>query len=98
MAEIRFKCFQCGKELVFATVPGRRDECPSCGADVHSCRNCRHYDKNAYNECREPQADVVKERDRANFCDFYSPGGQGPAVADKQKDLRAAAEALFKKK
>jgi hypothetical protein len=97
VAEVKLKCFQCGAELTYSYQPGRRDECAKCGADVHVCRNCVHYDRNAYNECREPQADVVKEKDRANFCDFFSPGGQGPAQ-DKAKELLSAAEALFKKK
>jgi len=91
------KCFSCGFELVLTHAPGRRDECPKCGADIHGCLNCKNYDKNAYNECREPQADVVKERERANFCDYFAFAGGGPQV-DKQKELRAAAEALFKKK
>lgn len=91
------KCFNCGHEFPAAFKPGRREECPKCHADVHVCRNCKNYDKNVYNECREPQADVVKERDRANFCDFFEMGfGQGGV--DKQKDLLSAAEALFKKK
>src|SRR5689334_1261502 len=97
MAEIKFKCFSCGTEMSFAQTPGRRDECPKCGADVHVCRNCKNYDKTAYNENRNPAADVVREKDRSNFCDFFTPGGAGLGV-DQQKDLRAAAEALFKKK
>lgn len=97
MAEIRFKCFSCGNELVFAHTPGRRDECPKCGADVHVCRNCKNYDPKAYNECRDSAADVVREKDRSNFCDYYTPGSDGPGV-DKKKDLLAAADALFKKK
>lgn len=97
MAEIRFKCFKCGTEVVTAQTPGRRDECLKCGADLHVCLNCRHYDKNAYNECREPAAEVVREKERSNFCDFFSPGA-GTGGIDKAKDLRAAAEALFKKK
>jgi len=97
LAEIRFKCFQCGGELVFAFQPGRRDECPKCHADVHTCRNCKHYDPKVYNECKEPQADVVQEKTRANFCDFFAPGSGVPA-ADRQKDLLTTAEALFKKK
>jgi ribosome-binding protein aMBF1 (putative translation factor) len=97
MAEIRFKCFQCGHEIAASQVPGRRDECPKCHADLHVCRNCKHYDRNAYNECREPSAEVVLEKERSNFCDFFTPGGGGPQ-ADRAKDLRAAAEALFKKK
>lgn len=94
---VKARCFNCSAELSFGFTPGRREECPKCGADVHVCRNCKNYDKNAYNECREPQADVVKEKDRANFCDYFQLGGAGGGV-DKQKDLRAAAEALFKKK
>jgi hypothetical protein len=39
----------------------------------------------------------VKDRERANFCDYYTPGGAGLGQ-DKKKDLLAAAEALFKKK
>src|SRR4051812_40897916 len=97
MANIEFNCFNCGNKLVFSHQPGRRDECSKCHGDVHVCKNCVHYDRAAYNECREPQADVVKEKDRSNFCDYFTPGGQGPAI-DRQKDLMAAAEALFKKK
>jgi hypothetical protein len=93
------KCFSCGAEMVFSHAPGRRDECPRCGADVHACRNCQHYDRSAYNECREPAADVVREKDRSNFCDYFQPAAAGGRTeADRQKDLRAAAEALFKKK
>lgn len=98
MAEVRVKCFNCSTELIYSQTPGRRDECSKCGADVHVCMNCKNYDKNAYNECREPQADVVKEKDRANFCDFFAPGTGGQSGQDKSKDLMAAAEALFKKK
>ena len=93
---IKLKCFQCGTELSFSGTPGRREECSKCRADVHVCRNCKHHDKTAYNECREPQADVVQEKDRSNFCDFFTPGSGG-AGNDKTKDLLSAAEALFKK-
>ncbi len=61
--------------------------------------NCMHYDTKAYNECRETSADRVQEKDRSNFCDHFAgkaPGGK--TVADAAADLRAAAEALFKKK
>jgi hypothetical protein len=96
---VALTCHNCGQELRFADFPGRRDECEKCGADVHACKNCRHYDRAAYNECREPQAEVTREKDRANFCDFFSPRGVGAATAaDPKKDLLAAAEALFKKK
>lgn len=97
MAELRFNCFECGAEMVFSHSPGRRDECQKCHADVHVCRNCKNYERGVYNECREPQADVVSEKTRANFCDYFEVGS-GAGGIDKQKNLRAAADALFKKK
>jgi hypothetical protein len=91
-------CFNCNKPVPVAGIIGRRDECPHCRADVHVCRNCEFYDPKVYNECRETQADVVKEKDRANFCDYLKPRlGQGAGI-DKAAALRAAAEALFRKK
>ncbi|MNY63470.1 hypothetical protein D3C86_2004350 [compost metagenome] len=90
-------CFSCKKELSFSGNIGRREECPHCRADVHVCKNCNFYDPKAYNECREPSADVVREKDRANFCDYFTPSTGVPAE-DKAAALRAAAEALFKKK
>lgn len=99
MSKVQFKCFSCGTEVRLDSSPGRREECLKCGADLHVCRNCRHYDSSAYNECREPSADVVREKDRSNFCDFFDASGANSAGgADKKNDLLAAAEALFKKK
>lgn len=90
-------CFSCGKEIVLLGIVGRRDECPHCRADVHVCKNCEFYDPKVYNECRETAADVVREKDRANFCDYFTPRKGGVEVIDKAATLRAAAEALFKK-
>ncbi len=44
MAEIVLKCFKCGTELKFVDRVGRREECETCGEDVHVCRNCEFYD------------------------------------------------------
>jgi ribosome-binding protein aMBF1 (putative translation factor) len=98
MSAYKLNCFNCGTELTFSSVPGRREDCTKCGADVHVCKNCKHYDRNAYNECREPSAEVVREKERANFCDFFTPGDGGKSAVDMKKDLMSAAEALFKKK
>jgi hypothetical protein len=93
-------CFSCKKEIPVAVgqVVGRRDECPSCGADAHVCLNCAHYDRGSYNECKESQADYVKEKDRSNFCDYFTQGGQIGKAGPSKDDLLSAAEALFKKK
>ena len=94
MAE--FSCFSCQGSVTQEGTVGRRDDCPHCGADLHVCLNCRFYDQTAYNECKEPQAERVLEKDRSNFCDYFEPGRKGESGPSKD-DLLSAAEALFKK-
>ncbi|MFN7728461.1 MAG: hypothetical protein ACK5P7_04840 [Bdellovibrio sp.] len=91
-------CFKCSKAVkVLGSAPGRREECPHCRSDLHVCKNCEHYDPRAYNECRESSADVVKDKERANFCDYFAAGTGLSKSGPTQSDLLAAAEALFKK-
>lgn len=92
------QCFQCRKELSFADRVGLREECPHCRSDVHVCKNCEFFDTKAYNECRENQAERVMEKDRANRCEYFSVRTQSLDGVSKADQLRAAAEALFKKK
>jgi len=91
----KFSCHSCATVIALTGLVGRKEECPKCGADLHVCRNCQHWDSKSYNECREPQADRVVEKDRSNFCDFFVPGES--AGSKPSSDLLAAAEALFKK-
>jgi hypothetical protein len=53
--------------------------------------------KGLYNECREPQADVVREKERANFCDYFSASDKIGGPGKDNDALKNAAEALFKK-
>ncbi len=92
-------CFSCKKDLNLTDKKvGYREECIHCRADVHACKNCEFYDPKAYNECREPSADRVTEKERANYCDYFSlrSGSGGSGISEKDA-LKAAAEALFKK-
>ena len=89
------QCRSCRKEVNVGGRVGFRDECPHCGADLHSCRHCRLHDSGAYNECREPAAERVSDRERANRCEYFQPAaGAGVSSPD---DARAKLEALFKK-
>ena len=88
-------CFACKKKTTFSDKVGFRAEC-DCGEDLHVCKTCRFYDPKAYNECRETSADVIRDKERSNLCDFFQPNGEQAAV-DNSAALRAAAEALFKK-
>jgi hypothetical protein len=93
------KCHACLKVLEITTPVGRRENCPFCRADLHCCLNCAHYATGAYNECREPQAERVMEKNRSNFCDYFvfrdvlADAGEG-----KNRDVaRESLESLFKK-
>ncbi|MBX3021330.1 MAG: hypothetical protein KF799_06585 [Bdellovibrionales bacterium] len=95
---IELNCFHCSSPLKYADRIGLREECPKCHEDVHVCKNCQFYDEKAYNECREPSAERVREKDRANHCEYFSPGKGVGSGANTRDAMLAAAEALFKKK
>ncbi len=91
-------CHACQKEIESDTTVGRRDSCPFCGNDLHVCRNCRFYDHGSYNDCREPQAERVVEKDRSNFCDYFQ-FADSPSAGTGTKpgeDPRQKLESLFK--
>lgn len=92
-------CFACGASFDLASGErvAFRDACGRCSADLHVCRNCAHYDPGAYNECREPQAERVADRERANRCDWFALG-TGAGETAPGPDPRAALEALFRKR
>ena len=94
------RCFACDEpqEIAAGERIGFRDACPKCGADLHVCRNCAHHDPAAYNECREPNSERVSDRDRANRCDYFSPGeGGGGAVEAARSRALSDLDRLFKK-
>ena len=94
-------CAACGNsiELAPGTTVGRTETCDKCGEDLHSCRNCEFYDQDAYNECREPQAERVVDKERSNFCDYFSLGSgssRDSAQTNKKKKALEDLDDLFK--
>jgi len=67
-------CWRCGASLKALPLPlGRRAECLGCGAELHVCRLCCHFDTRKAKQCRELAADEVNNKTRANFCDWFQP-------------------------
>ena len=65
-------CWKCGTPLVDLPLPlSRREECPSCRSDLHVCRLCEFYEPRVSKGCREPIAEEVKDKERANFCGYF---------------------------
>jgi len=92
-------CHHCGVELKFERYISRSEECPNCGSDVHCCLNCSNYDPGAHNHCRDPQAEWVPDREKANFCDLFIPNKlmPGSKSGSTTVDPRKAFDSLFKK-
>ena len=89
-------CWSCGHRLLAADY-GREGRCPACGKATHACRNCRFYAPGRANDCLEPIAERVIDKERPNFCDLFEPASNmGATAKPPADDLRAAAEALFK--
>jgi hypothetical protein len=88
-------CYGCGATLVFDGPIGRRTTCPECDADLHRCINCKHYDLSAGNECREPHAERIVNKEASNPCDLFQLGDGAPRRRRSAKSAKDALRALF---
>jgi len=93
-------CFSCSAavELAAGERIGFRDTCDKCDADLHVCLCCIHHDSNAYNQCRESNAEWVSDRERANRCDYFTYGDRShDSASAEQARARTTLDDLFKK-
>jgi predicted RNA-binding Zn-ribbon protein involved in translation (DUF1610 family) len=91
--EVTAHCHRCGRETESDRIAVRA-VCPHCGAWLHCCRNCGFYAPGLANDCREPNAEQVADKEQGNFCDWFRPAAA--AVAEKgARDARARLDALF---
>jgi hypothetical protein len=94
-------CWKCGAGLEALSLPlSRRDECARCRAELHVCRMCIEFDVAVAKHCREPTAEEVRDKQVANFCDFFRPrpgAYQAPERAAVDS-ARAELERLFGKR
>lgn len=92
-----FICWSCGKATEKLDKVFRDDTCSHCHLAMKSCRNCKFYDPYAHDECREPMAEQVRDKERANYCDYFVPGAQDTGQANAAEIAKAKLDALFKK-
>ena len=101
------RCAMCG-----ATLPASDSDitytssCLQCSADLHTCRNCVHFDPTARFECSEPISERIPKKDMGNLCDFFETRTAVEKVVSSKapsrntqspEDPREAFERLFKK-
>lgn len=90
-------CWRCGHSLMDEPLPlGREATCLGCGADLHVCRLCEFFDPRVANECREPVAERVVNKQRANFCGYHKPRPSAHQAGDGEASAaRSGLESLF---
>jgi hypothetical protein len=92
-------CFRCRKAVEIGRTVARAEACPHCDADLHCCLNCRFMDRFAHQQCREPQAEPVLQKDRANFCEYFVfKDSDAATYSGRSSASRERLEQLFKKK
>ena len=93
------RCGACGVVLPIATAS--LEQCPSCRAALHACRQCSHFDTSRRFECTEPIPERLADKAARNDCPTFalrvtverdaSPDSTRPS------DIRRAFDNLFKK-
>ena len=74
----------------------RHEECPHCRVQLHVCRMCEFFDAVAAQQCREPVADHVSDKSRANFCGYFNINPHAfTAHPDQANASHRELEALF---
>lgn len=88
-------CWKCNKEFSDFEI-FRTSECPICSADLHCCKACKFYSTGSHNDCKESSAEFVSDKEKSNFCDYYSVNKDIKKTDTSKKDAaRDAFNALF---
>lgn len=65
------RCFSCA-----TTLPSDGDfrgTCPKCGAALHCCKQCAHFEPSTRFQCLKPVPVRIAIKDQANECDLFKP-------------------------
>lgn len=66
------RCAECGQDLSTAFDVQMESRCPKCSADLHTCRNCRHFDTASRLECSQPIKERIGKKAVANACPLFT--------------------------
>ncbi len=66
-----FRCRRCGREIDLSAPEALAAGCPSCGADLHTCTHCAHFDSGAPLECRQEIPQRIAKKAANNDCELF---------------------------
>ena len=96
-----FRCALCGTAIPLRIGVTAESQCPKCKADLHTCKNCAHFDPGQRFECTQTILERIVKKDVRNACALFAARRQVEKEASeslsKVEDARAAFERLFKK-
>jgi len=94
------RCVDCGTPLPPLT--DSLGHCPKCRAELHSCRQCAHFDPGQHFECTQPVPERIANKGARNACTFFSlhvtVERETASGSARPEDARRAFDNLFKKK
>ena len=65
------RCFKCSAPWDGVGQPRPRGVCQGCGASLHCCANCHHFDGETTISCTLPQTTFIGPREDANYCEQF---------------------------
>jgi len=104
------RCFSCSTALP-QDVDWKMAVCPKCGAALHCCKQCAHFEPSTRFQCLKPIPVRIPAKDQRNECELFKPrvtvardaapannNSTASAPAPRNStDARAAFDNLFKK-
>lgn len=93
-----YPCWKCGADLAGVPLPlAREATCPKCRAWLHACRQCGFYEPRLTSKCREERVEEVRDKEGANFCDWFKPTvpAHRPGAGNKAAAAKSKLDELF---
>ncbi len=65
------RCYNCATQLPNGT--DYSGNCPKCGAALHCCKQCAHFEPSTRFQCLKPIPVRIPSKDKANECTLFEP-------------------------
>src|ERR1700692_5144558 len=65
------RCYNCATQLPNGTA--FTGKCPKCGAALHCCKQCAHFEPSTRFQCLKPIPIRIPVKEKANECTLFEP-------------------------